>query len=177
MSPGGWEPAAERREMDPDFDEKQSLQRLLDFNRETFLWKIEGLNDEQARIMPVEGSLLCPAGLLMHLALVEWWWFRTNFAGQPDTTFWDEHPDDENAEFRVETPVAEIVEFYKEQVALSNEVIAGADLDDRGAREHKRWKKKPTLRWVMLHMIQELARHNGHIDLIREMIDGDKLGE
>jgi hypothetical protein len=172
-----WEPVAERREMDPGCGEKESLKRLLDYNRETFLWKIDGLTDEQARIMPIEGSLLCPAGLLMHVALVEWWWFRTNFGGQPDTTFWDDNPDDMNAEFRVQTPLAEIVEFYKEQITLADEVIAASSLDDRGAVEHKFWKQKPTLRWVMLHMIQEMARHNGHIDLIRELIDGEKSGE
>jgi hypothetical protein len=171
------EPYADRREMDPDMGEKESLQRLLDFNRETFLWKIDALTDEQARMTPIEGSLLNPAGLLMHLALVEWWWFRHNFAGQPDTTFWDEHPDDMNAEFKVQMPLAEIVGFWKEQVTLANEVIAAHDLDDLSANEHRRWKKLFPLRWVMLHMIQETSRHNGHIDLIRELIDGGQLGE
>jgi uncharacterized damage-inducible protein DinB len=163
--------------MDPASGEKESLQRLLDYNRETFLWKIEGLTDEQARVAPIEGSLLNPAGLLMHLALVEQWWFLTNFAGQKHPYFWDDHPDDMDAEFKVQQPLAEIIEFWNEQVTAADEVISSHALDDLSAVDHKRWGKRFTLRWVLLHLVQETARHNGHIDLIRELIDGGKLGE
>jgi uncharacterized damage-inducible protein DinB len=165
VMPGG------RAEPEFGLDEREMLLGWLKFHRETAIWKLEGLSDEDARRRPVETSLLTPIGIVLHLAHVEWGWFRTMFTNTPPDTMWEESGDDD-IEFKTQQPVAEVVAFYREQIAIADEIIADHSLDDVAIFKREKWTEPPTLRWCVTHMIEETARHNGHLDLLREMIDG-----
>ena len=155
--------------------EADQLNAFLDFQRETMLRKTEGLTREQLA-RPHPPSALTLGGLLNHLALVEDSWFRVRFSGLPDDELWagvdwDADPDHE---FRTAADVepAELRRRYEAACARSREVVAGAaDLDQLSA-ERRRTGQRFDLRWMLLHMIEETARHAGHADLLREAIDG-----
>jgi uncharacterized damage-inducible protein DinB len=148
------------------------LASYLDYHRATLLRKISGVSDADLRrpMVPSGTTLL---GLVKHLGWVECWWFQMNFAGREVDDPWAEG--DMDADFRVEPneTTAGIIDFYRAQCAESRAVVAGAEsLDQRAARAHPRRGGGITLRWILLHMIEETARHNGHADILREMIDG-----
>jgi uncharacterized damage-inducible protein DinB len=168
-----------RQDPEPSGPELQQLCAFLDLQRSTVLRKAEGLDAEQFR-RTLPPSSITMGGLLNHLALVEDWWFGERFAGLPEQEVWagvdwDADPD---WEFRTAAGVdpEELRQRYREACARSREVVArAASLDDASARlsrSGERWD----LRWVLLHMIEETARHAGHADLIRESIDGS-VGE
>jgi hypothetical protein len=147
--------------------ERETLLALLDFHRATLTWKLEGLEAELAR-PAVTPSGLGLLGLVKHETYVERWWFEWVFAGRDvDFPWTDEDPD---ADFRVEADdtYEGIVAGYGAQVARSREIVADASLDDLARRA----SEPTTLRWIVLHMIQETARHNGHADIVRETLDG-----
>ncbi len=148
--------------------EKESLHASLNRHREVVLWKIEGLDDEQLRrpMTPSGTSLL---GLVKHLGAVEYGWFCTTFGRQTERLpFSDEDPE---ADLRV-TPdesSEHILAFYARARAAADQVIVELDLEDRGTA----WfGSDVTLRWVLIHLVEETARHTGHLDVIRELIDG-----
>ncbi len=166
----------ERPEPPPQPDERTALDSFLDYFRATLRWKADGLTDEQARAATVEPSLMSIAGLLRHMAEVERHWFQMYLRGDAeDRLFWHEHPD---ADFLVPESVtlADCLALYDRELATSREIAGAYALDDlaalndldRGRDED--WQ--PNLRWIMVHMIEEYARHCGHADLIRERIDG-----
>ena len=147
--------------------EKVLLEAFLDYQRATLLWKVSGLSeaDLRRRLVPSLTTLL---GMVKHLAYVERWWFQMVFAGEDVPAPWTKQ--DPDADFRLEPDETTegILAFYQEQVARSRAITATASLDDlarRPDREH-------TLRRIMIHMIEETARHNGHVDILRELIDG-----
>jgi uncharacterized damage-inducible protein DinB len=144
------------------------LNAFLDFHRATLLWKVDGLSDEDLRrpMVPSGTSLL---GLVKHLADVEQSWFVERFAGrEPRIQLWRE--DDPGATWRIEpdetTP--QILDLYRAACEDSRKAVEGTSPDDVA----KQAQRGETLRWIMSHMIQETARHNGHADILREMIDG-----
>lgn len=156
--------------IDPPFkgSERELLTAFLDYHRQTVLWKIEGLSDaDLRRTMTPSGLTLL--GLVKHLAYVERSWFHEDFLGEEISSPWTE--EDPDAEFRIEPgeTTEEIIAFYKAETESAREIVAAFSLDDiaRGA------KRQPSLRWIVIHLIEETARHNGHIDLIREAIDGE----
>jgi uncharacterized damage-inducible protein DinB len=158
--------------IDPPFadDEWAALQAWLDYHRATLPWKLEGLTDEQVRrpMVPSGTSLL---GLVKHLAYVERNWFRKRFAGEPELPVpWTE--EDPDADFRIEPGEAteEVLDFYRSECEHSRSIVAGSSPDDPAKTPGRH--EGLTLRWIMLHMIEETARHNGHADIIRELIDG-----
>jgi uncharacterized damage-inducible protein DinB len=161
--------------------ELDQLSAFLDFHRETVLLKCEGLTAEQLGRAAVPTSSLTLGGLLHHLALVEVSWFRVRFLGEEhvppwDTVDWDADPD---WEFRTATELApdEVRRRYEEACARSREVVAqAANLDQLSVGTSRRTGRHWDLRWVLLHMIEETARHAGHADLLREAIDGS-VGE
>lgn len=110
-------------------------------------------------------------GLVKHLAYVERSWFHEDFLGETIESPWTE--DDPDAEFRIEPgeTTEDILTLYQTEIASAREIVAAASLDDisRGKRNNP----APSLRWIVIHLIEETARHNGHIDLMREMIDGE----
>jgi uncharacterized damage-inducible protein DinB len=155
--------------------ELEQLSAFLDFQRETLLLKAEGLDAEQFR-RTLPPSSLTIGGLLNHLALVEDSWFRERFAGLPEHDQWAgiDWQSDPDFEFRTggELDPEEVRQRYRDACERSREVVASATDPDQlsvgGSRTGEHWD----LRWVLLHMIEETARHAGHADLIRESIDG-----
>jgi len=155
--------------------ELELLSGFLDFLRETVLLKTEGLSREQfAR--PHPPSTLTLGGLLNHLALVEDWWFRVNFLDLPHVEPWDavDWATDPEFEFRTAADLEpdELRTRYREAAARSRAVVAqAASLDEPTARPPREGGSR-SLRWVLIHMIEETGRHAGHADLLREAIDG-----
>jgi hypothetical protein len=162
-------------------DEMTMLRSHLDFHRETFRWKTNGLSQQQLST-PHPPSTLTLAGLVKHLALVEDWWFGVNLVGSPDMEpFADVDFDtDPDWEFRtaLDDPPEYLRGLWERAVAASDVNIAGAakGVDTVAVGRDPRTGEGISLRWILVHMIEEYARHNGHADLIRERIDGS-VGE
>jgi hypothetical protein len=148
--------------------EKETLLAFLDNNRAVMVWKLDGLSEGDAR-RPMVRSGTNMLGLVKHLAWVERWWFEYNFAGREVDFPWSD--DDPDADFRVEAEesIADIVTLYEVSVADSNEIIDSADLDDLAAVSRDGVSR--SLRWIVGHMVEETARHAGHADIVRELID------
>ncbi|WP_309110928.1 DinB family protein [Saccharothrix sp.] len=152
-------------------DPVELLLQYLDYYRATVLRKLEGLTDEQLRTSRVPSGW-SPLGLVKHLAYVELRWMRWGFTGEEIAQPWGD-PDVERAEFVVDGDTAdEVRAFYLEQCARSREIVAAARLDDRMARWRVTTLPTPTLAWVLFHLLQEYARHVGHLDVVRELTDG-----
>lgn len=150
--------------------EREQLAGFLDFLRATVVMKATGLTDEQARRSLVPSELTTVAGLVAHLTYNEQYWFGVVFDGQEDT--WAERlKEDRDAEFRValDRPLTDLVVEYEARCQLSRDVVAARDLDVTATTG----KGEPVnLRWVLIHMIEETGRHAGHLDLLRELLDG-----
>lgn len=149
-------------------DEKESLHTALQRQRDVVLWKIEGLSEsDAARAMVPSGTSLL--GLVKHLAIVEYGWFCDTFAVATEPLPFD--PNDPESDLRPapgET-TAQISALYQRACAAADGVIAAHDVTDLG----RAWFGDPvTLRWVLIHMVEETARHAGHMDILRELIDG-----
>ena len=153
---------------DPKGTERDLLNQYLDWYRAAILRKIDGASDEalRARIVPSQTTLL---GIVKHLAYVEIWWFQIVFAGREVEDDWDEQ--DPDADWRIEPDdtTERVVSFYRETCDESRAIVASADDFDA---ESARAGKKYNLRRIMIHMIEETARHAGHADILRELIDG-----
>lgn len=151
-------------------DEREQLNGFLDFLRATVVMKATGLTDEQARHSLVPSELTTVASLLAHLSLNEQYWFGVVLAGQPDP--WEERLAlDPDAEFRsgLELPLDQLIADYQAQCQESREIVDKLDLTSRGTTG----KGEPVnARWVLIHMIEETGRHAGHLDLLRELLDG-----
>ena len=149
--------------------EREQLSGFLDYQRATVVWKTTGLSYEQARRPLVASPLTAIGPLLSHLRYVERYWFSVVLAGAKDV--WaEELKSDPDVEFRVALtkPLSHLVIEYEAECARNRQIAARLDLDARGTR----CGESVNLRWVLLHMIEETARHAGHIDLLRENIDG-----
>lgn len=148
--------------------EKESLHVSLDRHRDVVLWKIEGLDDEQLR-RPMTPSGTTLLGLVKHLGAMEYEWFCDTFGVETEPLPLDD--DDENADLRIEPQdtTEEIVAFYGRARAAADKVIESREIEDLGTA----WfGEAVSLRWVLIHMIEETARHAGHLDIVRELIDG-----
>jgi len=151
-------------------DERPMLTAWLDWQRATLLWKCELLDGESLARRAVPTSNLSLLGIVRHMAVVEWSWFDKVFAGSeaPSPIVLDQ---DRDADFNELDPARAIydIALFERQCEASRHIVAAAGtLDDRAA-----WTKRDvSLRWIMVHMIEEYARHNGHADLLREAIDG-----
>jgi uncharacterized damage-inducible protein DinB len=149
-------------------DEKTSLHTSLDRHRAVVLWKVQGLDDEQLR-RPVTPSGTNLLGLIKHLAAVEYWWFCTTFGRETEPLPFDD--DDPDADLRVtaDESTAEVLAFYERARRAADRVIDELDVDAVGTSGHG---DQVSLRWVLIHMVEETARHTGHMDILRELIDG-----
>ncbi|GAA2736435.1 DinB family protein [Actinocorallia aurantiaca] len=150
--------------------EREALTQWLDFHRATLLWKLDGLSEEQLRspMVPSGTSLL---GLVKHLAETEHGWFCLEFLGLDEPPLYAT-PEDPEAGFRVEPheTAEDIVGAYLEQCERARGIVAAQPSLDASVPENLRGRVN--LRWILLHMIEETARHNGHADILREQIDG-----
>ncbi len=163
----------ERAEPATTASEREMLTGWLDYHRATLVWKCEGLTDEQLRERSVPPSGLCLLGLVRHLTECERGWFRNVLAGG-DLPYVYATQEDRDADFNdVDTPdVAGVFATFERECDAARQAVAAApDLDALGKGQH-RTGEQFSLRWIMLHMIEEYARHNGHADLLRERIDG-----
>jgi hypothetical protein len=168
MSSSGALPRDERPQAPERGGERASIEGFLDWQRASIVYKATGLSDADAarRLLP---SLTTVSGLIRHLADVERSWMREDMAGETLVrSRWSE--DDPDGEFRVteNDSLAEIIGDYEAACAESREVAAQFDLDDRSVAEDGRY----SLRWILLHLTEETARHLGHIDVLRELLDG-----
>lgn len=150
-------------------DERATLNGFLDFLRATVVMKVEGLTDEQSRRPLLDSSpLMTPAGVVKHLTAVERWWFSLALANDDLPFLFDK--EDRDFEFRLgeQDTVTAVLARYAEECERSRAVVASMELDDVARRP----QRTMTVRWVLTHMIEETARHAGHLDLLREAIDG-----
>ncbi|HET6749623.1 MAG TPA: DinB family protein [Actinomycetes bacterium] len=149
-------------------DEKQSLQVSLDRHRDAVLWKLEGLDDaDLRRAMTPSGTNLL--GLVKHLAAVEYGWFCQTFGRETEPLPFDEDDPEADMRARPDETTEEVLAFYGRARAASDKMIEELDLDQTGTA----WfGDAVSLRWVLIHMVEETARHAGHADIVRELIDG-----
>jgi uncharacterized damage-inducible protein DinB len=163
----------------PAADEKTTLVAYLDYHRDTLRLKTAGLDAAQldTRLPPSDMTL---GGMLKHLALVEHSWLRRVFRGEEyaepwASVDWDADVDWDWHSAAEDTP-EQLRELLDATIADSDALIAAASLDDLAERPYRSTGKRFSLRWILLHLVEEYARHNGHADLIRESIDGE-VGE
>ncbi|WP_035844437.1 DinB family protein [Kitasatospora azatica] len=155
-----------------DVDERAQLISWLDMQRAIIHWKCEGLSEEDAHKVVIPTSpLMTVAGLVSHMRWVEHCWFEVMLMGRPPSgPLFDESVED--GDMRVAgVPLAQLLAEYTRQCAVSDEIIAAHGLDDAGRQTEFR-AGAATLRWTLLHMIEETARHAGHLDIVRELVDG-----
>ncbi len=155
------------------WDERTILTTFLDYARDTVHAKCAGLSDADARRAPLPGSpLMTISGLVSHLRWVEDAWIeQTLLGGTIDAPWTDDDPD---REFRiaVTVPLAQLLADYRAACDRHRDQVASLDLDTP-SRGELGWRAEPvTLRWVLFHLAEETARHNGHLDILRELADG-----
>ncbi|WP_448319010.1 DinB family protein [Streptomyces sp. CO7] len=156
----------------PAWDERTQLVTFLDYARDTVRAKCEGVSAENARKALLPGSpLMTLCGVVNHLRWVESYWFQVVFLGEEDQSPCTDEDPDREMRVAVDFPLTQLLDEYAEQSARYRELVAGAALDQR-ARRTLRDGLQPDLRWILLHLIEETARHNGHLDILREMLDG-----
>ncbi|MEV5278997.1 MULTISPECIES: DinB family protein [unclassified Streptomyces] len=152
-------------------DERETLRAFLDYHRATLAMKCEGLSDEQLRRQSMPPSTLSLLGLVRHMAEVERAWFRRPFEDNDAPMVWSKEIDFQAAYDASESTRAEAFAAWEAEVEHSRRIErAAASLDLAG--HQPRWGEDVSLRMVMLHMILEYGRHNGHADLLREGVDG-----
>ncbi|MDJ0379505.1 DinB family protein [Streptomyces sp. G-G2] len=152
-------------------DERETLRSFLDFHRATLAMKCEGLTDEQLRLRASPPSTLTLLGLVRHMAEVERQWFRRVLAAEDVPLVWSDTHDFQEAYDASSSTRAEAFAAWEAETAFSRRFESEAEsLDVTGY--NARWEADVSLRLVMLHMIHEYARHNGHADFLREAIDG-----
>ncbi len=156
--------AVARPEESVPADEMAMARGWLTHLRESAIYKLEDLDDEQLRWRPAEGANSLGA-IVVHLGYAERLWLRAIFAGEAMDMTW--------RQYMFELPDGwsrgDVIAFYRTEIAASDRVLDAAesfDLDSSGAF------RPTTLRWVVYHLIEELARHCGHMDLTRELLDG-----
>jgi len=159
------------RRTEPAFvlPEREMLEGWLEFHRTTLLLKCEGLDDAQRKTRPIASSLLSLHGLVRHMAEVERNWFRRVLLDDGAAPIWYD-PAVEDSEL---VPLDDAdwdadLSAWEAECAAARAAAADKTLDDCGVR-----RGEPcSLRWIYTHMIEEYARHNGHADILRELVDG-----
>jgi hypothetical protein len=158
----------------------EMLRTFLRAQRESVLAIVEGLSEEawHRSVVPTGWT---PAGMVEHLGGAEWHWFQGVVAGKepelPGDVDEDQPPyDPMSVVFTTEEPAAEVLAFYRGQCAESEAVLDATPLSSPPRGMHG-GDEPPDVRWIVLHMIEETARHAGHLDLARELLDGEvRLG-
>jgi uncharacterized damage-inducible protein DinB len=160
-----------RSEPSFDLDERAMLEGWLEFHRVTLLLKCEGLSDDERKDRPVPTSVLSLHGLLRHMAEVERGWFQRVLLGDKGAHhLWPDDNNDDSDIFPLDDANwdDDLAIWYAE-CETSRGAAKDKSLDFFGT---SRSGNPVSLRWIYTHMIEEYARHNGHADIIRELIDG-----
>jgi uncharacterized damage-inducible protein DinB len=151
--------------------EREMLRVFLDYHRATLAMKCDGLSDEELRRRSMPPSALSLLGLVRHMAEVERLWFRRVINGEDISLVWSDEGDFQVAYDASEATRAEAFGAWQAEVEQARRIEREAEsLDVTG--HQPRWDEDVSLRLVMLHLMHEYARHNGHADLLREGIDG-----
>jgi uncharacterized damage-inducible protein DinB len=152
--------------------ERAMLEAWLDWHRDTLARKCAGLPAEQMRQRAVPPSTMSLLGLVRHMAEVERGWFRRRIAGQ-DSAYLYASEDDHDGDFNQveDADVEEAFATWRAECAAAREIMHGVESLDRTFDLRG---NTLSVRWVLVHMIEEYARHNGHADLLRERLDGSK---
>lgn len=163
----------ERVEPSVAADERTTLDGWLEYHRVTLEQKCSGLTAAQLVERSVPPSTLSLLGLVRHMAEVERNWFRRVFAGEEDAGPIFYSDDDRDGDFDNVDPskVAEGFSTWHEEMERAREIARDVSLDARSVGTTR--DEAVSLRWIITHMIEEYARHNGHADLLRERIDGE----
>jgi len=160
-------------------DERDTLLGFLAYYRNELIHQCDGLSDEQARMTSVPPSDLNLMGLIRHMAEVERYWFRQVLVNEHVKSIWSDeaHPTgDTDGDIHVTSSdtSSESIDQLRAEISIADVNIAKFGLDEMAARASRPGTDVPNLRWILVHMIEEYARHCGHADLIRECIDGRK---
>ena len=165
------EDLSDPRRTEPPYvlNERAMLEAWLEFHRTTLLLKCEGLDDADRKRRPIQTSKLSLHGLVRHMAEVERSWFRRTLLSDLAPWIWR----DPAVEDRELVPLDDAdwdidLALWNAECDHSRAAAASHQLDDTGVRQGE----PCSLRWIYVHMIEEYARHNGHADLIRELVDG-----
>ncbi|MFJ2902735.1 DinB family protein [Streptomyces sp. NPDC091279] len=163
----------ERSEPATEADERTMLEGWLDYHRQTLALKCEGLTDAQLRTASVAPSTLSLMGLVRHMAEVERSWFRRVLMDEDAGPIYSSDADPDG-DFRLTEADtwAEAYATWQAEIETARLHAARFTLDDLSKGRHRRTGEIFNLRWIVTHMIEEYARHNGHADLLRERIDG-----
>jgi uncharacterized damage-inducible protein DinB len=165
-------PEIGRVEPDHRGGELELLGQFLDYHRATLQLKCAGLDEDQLKRRAVPTTGLTLLGLVRHLTDVERGWFVRTLDGRPAPSQYSSNEDpDGDFDTLGSHPVAEVWRRYHAAVAEARTVAASFPTAEESARNPA--ADQPSVRWVLLHMIEEYARHNGHADLLREAIDGE----
>ena len=153
-------------------DERTQLVGWLGLQRALVHYKCQGLSERDAhRALLPTSPVMTVAGLVSHLRWVEHCWFEVLFLDRPA----GDNPQFgavEDVDFQVaDAPLSQLLEEYAHQCAVSDDIVAGSSLD-APAQNPDYGAGSLTLRWILLHMIEEVARHVGHLDVLREQLDG-----
>jgi hypothetical protein len=161
----------DRTDPDPVADERTTLAGFLDYHRDTLALKCEGLTDEQLRLRAVPPSGMSLLGLVRHLTEVERGWFGRRVGGRDLPPLYYSDPDNPDGDFDdlVSPDVATVFATWRAACAESRDIVAAASLDATAKRGDG---TDASVRWIILHMLEEYARHNGHADFLRERVDG-----
>ncbi len=164
--------------------ELETLNGFLDYHRATLLQKVAGVSDADLRRSPLAGQTTNPVplnllGLVKHLAYVERNWFQVTFMGITDLPVpWTKADPDADMRIEPDETTEAVLEFYREAVRRSRQIVqqalveAGNETATLESRAKHPQRTQVSLRWIIVHMIEETARHNGHADLLRELTDG-----
>ena len=155
-------------------DEATTLWQFVDFFRATLAKKCEGLTDEQLQTFAVPPSTLTLLGIVRHMAEVERYWLEVVFLGQPDLALFNQDESDPDSDFNdlgsasVEVVAAKWLETRSTVMAYA----AKHDLTEEAIGKREGQVRPVTLRFIAVHLVEEYARHCGHADLLREVLDG-----
>ena len=162
-----------RHELPAAFDERSLLTRFLQYVRLTVHAKCVDLDQRDAVKTPLPGSpAMSINGVVSHLRWAEGFWIDVMFLGGPNR--WPGTDDDSELQMRagLDRPLAELLEEYAEQAAHTDEALASRDWDELAAGRDFATGEPIPLRYIVMHLIEETARHNGHLDVLRELADG-----
>jgi uncharacterized damage-inducible protein DinB len=161
-----------RTDLPTHWDERSTLTTFLDYARATARDKCAGIAEADARRAVLPGSpLMTVAGVVSHLTWVEYWWFQVILLGEEDRGPWTEEDPDREMRIALDVPIAQLLAEYDAQAERYRELVAARDLDER-SRRTIREGGTVTLRWILFHLVEETSRHNGHLDILRELLDG-----